>query len=227
MRFGRIMAAGVAALTIFAIAPPAEAAVVPVGRVTVDRYRGGVPSQGGVRLFIGMEANRNSKGQTTSLRGRVSIRRLSKTAVVQVDRVRLQKVRTTQRDVRKKVSTTGADTVQLVTGWTTVPVGSCAAYRTVADLTVRWSSGAVSRFTQISPYASVCGPPKPKPPAPTPTPPPATTPGRPGNPGNSKNCTDFRTYAEAYAWYIKYFPHYGDVAKLDADHDGIPCETLR
>jgi hypothetical protein len=55
---------------------------------------------------------------------------------------------------------------------------------------------------------------------------PPVTPGQPGNPGDTKNCSDFTTYAQAYAWYITYFPYYGDVAKLDADHDGIPCETL-
>ncbi|MGE3448824.1 MAG: excalibur calcium-binding domain-containing protein [Microbacteriaceae bacterium] len=50
--------------------------------------------------------------------------------------------------------------------------------------------------------------------------------GVPPNPGNTKNCGDFATYAEAKAWFETYFPHYGDVAQLDSDGDGIPCETL-
>jgi hypothetical protein len=48
----------------------------------------------------------------------------------------------------------------------------------------------------------------------------------PPNPGDSKNCGDFSTWAEAQAWYDLYFPHYGDVAKLDGDGDGIACEGL-
>jgi putative cell wall-binding protein len=48
----------------------------------------------------------------------------------------------------------------------------------------------------------------------------------PPNPGDTKNCSDFATYAEAKAWFDTYFPFYGDVANLDADGDGIPCESL-
>lgn len=47
------------------------------------------------------------------------------------------------------------------------------------------------------------------------------------NPGDSKNCADFASYAEAKSWYDKYFPLYGDVAKLDGNGDGVPCEALR
>jgi hypothetical protein len=59
--------------------------------------------------------------------------------------------------------------------------------------------------------------------APTPTP---AAPGAPPNPGNAVNCANFATYAQAKAWFDRYFPYYGDVARLDADHDGIPCESL-
>jgi putative cell wall-binding protein len=55
------------------------------------------------------------------------------------------------------------------------------------------------------------------------TPPPSTI---PANPGDSKNCGDFSTWSAAQAWYKKYFPHYGDIARLDADKDGIACEGL-
>jgi hypothetical protein len=48
----------------------------------------------------------------------------------------------------------------------------------------------------------------------------------PANPGDTKNCSDFATYAQAKAWFDTYFPYYGDVAKLDQDGDGIPCEGL-
>ena len=46
-----------------------------------------------------------------------------------------------------------------------------------------------------------------------------------GNPGDSKNCKDFASYGEAKAWFDQY-PMYGDVAKLDGNGDGRPCESL-
>ncbi len=48
----------------------------------------------------------------------------------------------------------------------------------------------------------------------------------PPDPGNSKNCPDFSTQAEAQEWFDTYFPHYGDVARLDGDGDGEACESL-
>jgi len=56
--------------------------------------------------------------------------------------------------------------------------------------------------------------------------PPVTTSGIPDNPGNTKNCSDFSTYPEAKAWFDTYLPYYGDVARLDGDDDGEPCESL-
>jgi hypothetical protein len=62
---------------------------------------------------------------------------------------------------------------------------------------------------------------------PPPTVPPTTPPVQPpANPGDNVNCTDFATWAQANAYYQTYFPYYGDVARLDQDNDGIPCETL-
>ena len=46
------------------------------------------------------------------------------------------------------------------------------------------------------------------------------------NPGNTKNCSDFSSYPAAKAWFDTYFPYYGDVARLDGDNDGEPCESL-
>jgi len=48
----------------------------------------------------------------------------------------------------------------------------------------------------------------------------------PANPGDTKNCGDFSTWADAQAWFDYYFPYYGDVARLDANGDGIACESL-
>ena len=46
------------------------------------------------------------------------------------------------------------------------------------------------------------------------------------NPGDVKNCADFATYEEAKAWFDRYYPAFGDVAKLDGNGDGRPCESL-
>ena len=49
---------------------------------------------------------------------------------------------------------------------------------------------------------------------------------QPDNPGDAKNCGDFANYSEAKSWFDTYFPYYGDVANLDGDSDGEPCESL-
>ncbi|WP_241843184.1 cell wall-binding repeat-containing protein [Agromyces albus] len=51
-------------------------------------------------------------------------------------------------------------------------------------------------------------------------------PGPPANPGNTMNCSDFATWSAAQNWFNYYYPHYGDVALLDADNDLIACESL-
>lgn len=48
----------------------------------------------------------------------------------------------------------------------------------------------------------------------------------PADPGDSRNCSDFLTQRHAQAWFDAYFPDYGDVARLDADGNGIACESL-
>jgi hypothetical protein len=45
------------------------------------------------------------------------------------------------------------------------------------------------------------------------------------NPGDVKNCVDFTTWDAAWRWYWTYKRH-GDIAKLDGDGDGIPCNSL-
>jgi len=47
-----------------------------------------------------------------------------------------------------------------------------------------------------------------------------------GNPGNVKNCGDFDSYLEAKEWFDTYFADYGDIANLDNNGDGEPCESL-
>ncbi len=45
----------------------------------------------------------------------------------------------------------------------------------------------------------------------------------PTNPGDTKDCADFRTQADAQAWYDHHVDAYGDVAKLIPQPDGRVC----
>lgn len=92
-------------------------------------------------------------------------------------------------------------------------------------------SGATSdgRYVALSPsrLLDTRTTPEPAPstqPAPGPTP--APTQSKPANPGETKSCTDFSTRREAQAYFDFYYPHYGDVARLDGDNDLIACESL-
>ncbi len=48
----------------------------------------------------------------------------------------------------------------------------------------------------------------------------------PANPGDVRNCSDFASYNAAWVWYETYKPSFGDVAHLDSDGNGYPCENL-
>jgi hypothetical protein len=51
--------------------------------------------------------------------------------------------------------------------------------------------------------------------------------GGSGSGSLDKNCSDFSTQAQARAWFNKHGRSASnDVAGLDADHDGIACESL-
>ncbi|MET4640083.1 cell wall-binding repeat-containing protein [Mycetocola sp. 2940] len=79
--------------------------------------------------------------------------------------------------------------------------------------------GSTAALSDAVGNLTVCVPPPP----PTPPAPPAP----PANPGNVVNCGDFSSWRAAQDWYDKYYPHYGDVAQLDGDNDGIACDSLR
>jgi uncharacterized protein with LGFP repeats len=87
-----------------------------------------------------------------------------------------------------------------------------------------WQPGAAVRMLLGQEATDWTNAHKPVTPPPTTTPP-STTPPE-GNPGNTKNCSDFRTQAEAQRWFDRYYPQYGDVAKLDDDNDRRACESL-
>ncbi len=121
---------------------------------------------------------------------------------------------------------TQADTVPVARFWS----NSAAHHFYTADAAER--DAVLAKWWTVWVYEGAnfrvpaAGVPVPQPPHPTQPPqqPQPTQP--PSNPGDTRNCTDFTTYAAAKEWFDRYYPHYGDVAKLDFDNDGIPCETL-
>ncbi|MBB3678251.1 hypothetical protein FHX36_003986 [Modestobacter versicolor] len=48
----------------------------------------------------------------------------------------------------------------------------------------------------------------------------------PANPGDDVDCNDFATQRAAQEWFNRYYPYYGDVARLDGNNDGRACESL-
>ena len=42
-----------------------------------------------------------------------------------------------------------------------------------------------------------------------------------------KDCSDFSSWAQAQKYFKKHGGPRHDPSRLDADHDGIPCESLR
>ena len=105
----------------------------------------------------------------------------------------------------------------------------CVYGHTWANIKTRWElTVTTSELAALTSMLSTCN----SQPAATWTPPaaPATTSSTTttglANPGNTKNCSDFSTYTEAKEWFDTYFPLYGDVAGLDNDSDGEPCESL-
>ncbi|WP_208320398.1 cell wall-binding repeat-containing protein [Salinibacterium sp. ZJ77] len=102
---------------------------------------------------------------------------------------------------------------------TCVPASTAAHIRSLAPSKIVLLGGPNSLSPAVETLTECSTAPEP---APSPTPDPAP----PTNPGDTKNCNHFSTWSEAQAWFTKYFPHYGDVAKLDGNNDGIACESL-
>ena len=98
------------------------------------------------------------------------------------------------------------------------------AEKTAIESVLAGCSGTAEQPATTVPPTTV--PPTTVPPTTVPptTAPPTTAPV--ANPGDTRNCSDFSTQAEAQAWFDTYFPLYGDVARLDGNNDGVPCESL-
>ncbi len=107
-----------------------------------------------------------------------------------------------------------ANSVGLVS-WTIRPGADTRLYGTAAGGARR----SVSTVLQVRPPVRRAVP------APRSAPRPAQ-PAVPVRPAD-RDCSDFRTRAGAQAFYNRYFPYYGDFARLDGnDNDGRVCESL-
>jgi putative cell wall-binding protein/beta-lactamase superfamily II metal-dependent hydrolase len=70
-----------------------------------------------------------------------------------------------------------------------------------------------------STLCTAAAPPPPPPSEPSPPPPSSGPPA-------DKDCSDFDTQAQAQEFFDRYYPEYGDFARLDADGDLVACESL-
>jgi hypothetical protein len=87
------------------------------------------------------------------------------------------------------------------------------AQRIIATEWVRWAAEHDTRTTTPPPPARPTAP--------------AATSSSPGKPVADVNCSDFSTHAAAERWFDQHGGSPGnDVAGLDADHDGLACESL-
>ncbi len=95
---------------------------------------------------------------------------------------------------------------------------SYRAYRTYAYFATADGVHSTARVTRVV-ARPVTRPAAPRPPAPR-------TPTRPARPAD-RDCSDFSNQAQAQAFYNRYFPYYGDFARLDGnDNDRRACESL-
>ncbi|MGS0687866.1 excalibur calcium-binding domain-containing protein [Nakamurella sp. GG22] len=206
----RLFAGALTVLLAFVLIAPAASAdsVTGIGTLNGKAYRGGVAANGGVSYAVGIQVYKDGSGRITKVRGAARITKLSKALRVQVTSVAVGTSTTALARNATPANSGTASTVISYTPWVSVAAGSCRDYRARGIYSVRWTDGGLSNLNILSPLTRVCGS--------------STVPPRPAD----RDCDDFATQAQAQAFFDKYFPYYGDVARLDADNDRIACEAL-
>jgi hypothetical protein len=207
----------VVGMVVFANAATADT-VVGVGTLSGDRYRGGVPSLGGINFAAGVQVNRDPAGEITHVRAAARITKLSNVTAVQVDRVALGTVTTAVSTNSAPSNSGAAASVTSYTAWRGVTPKTCTSYRVRANYSIRWTDGAISKFSVLSPLARVCGP----------TAPPVYAncdamhkvfPHGVGRPG----AVDHTTGTRVTTFYVSSWIYNANTGR-DADKDGIACE---
>jgi hypothetical protein len=215
-----IVAATVGGIVVASVVATAARAdtVSGQGTLTGNRYRGGVPAQGGVNFAAGVQVNRDPAGEITKVRAAVRITKLTKAGRVQVDRAVLGTSTVAVTANNTPTSSGTASTATSYTAWRTVAPHSCTAYRVRANYSIRWNDGGVSKFSVLSALTTVCGP--------TGAPVYANCAamhrvfphgvGRPGARDHTSGTPVTNYYTSSWV--------YNANPGRDADHDGIACE---
>lgn len=159
----RRVSVGLAALLVVvgtvALAPAASAnTVTGQGTVTANKYRAGVAANGGVNIAAGVQVSRDATNTIVAVRGAGRISKLSKATVVQIDSIVLGTSTAAVLSKTTPVNSGAATSALSETVWRTVAKGSCASYRVRVSYSVRWTDGALSKFSVLSPLTQVCRP---------------------------------------------------------------------
>ncbi len=208
LKFGVVLCVIAAALTLIGAPAAIADSVTGQGTVTSTAYRGGNSNAGGVNYAVGVQVYRDSAGTVTKVRGAARMTKLSKVSRVQVDSVTLG---TASRAVSRNstpLNSGAASTVTSYTNWVPVKAGTCTDFRARGVYSIRWTDGGLSTLNIQSPLTRVCRS--------------AAIPSKPAD----RDCPDFATQAQAQAFFDRYYPYYGDFARLDADNDRKACEDL-
>jgi hypothetical protein len=214
-----LVAIGAATLAMFVFATAATAdTITGQGTLTGTRYRGGVSSNGGVSFAAGVQVNRDPAGEITHVRAAARITKLSKVTAVQVDRVALGTSAGAVVTNGAPKNSGAASQIYSYTAWRGVAPRTCTSYQVRADYSIRWTDGAISKFSVLSSLTRVCGP---------------------TNPPVYANCTamhevfphgvgragatDHTSGTPVTTFYVSTWIYNGNT-KSDADKDGIACE---
>jgi hypothetical protein len=206
-----------AGMVVFATAAAADT-TTGQGTLTGDRYRGGVPSAGGINFAAGVQVNRDPTGRITHVRAAARITKLTNVTSLQVDSVALGTSTTAVIANNTPANSGAAASVTSYTAWRGVTPKTCTSYRVRANYSVRWTDGGLSKISVLSPLTSVCGP----------TAPPAYAncdamhqvfPHGVGRTG----AVDHTTGTRVTTFYVSTYIYNANTAR-DADKDGIACE---
>jgi Excalibur calcium-binding domain len=141
----------------FATAASADT-ITGQGILSGDRYRGGVPSAGGINFAASVQVNRDPAGQITHVRGAARITKLSNATAVQIDSVALGTSTVAVIANNAPANSGPAASVLSNTAWRGVTPRTCTSYRVRANYSIRWTDGGLSKFSVLSPLTRVCGP---------------------------------------------------------------------
>ena len=154
----------------------------------------------------------------TYVRAAARITKLSKVTAVQVDRVALGTSAGAVVTNGAPKNSGAASQIYSYTAWRGVAPRTCTDYRVRADYSIRWTDGAISKFSVLSSLTRLCGP---------------------TNPPVYANCTtmhevfphgvgragatDHTSGTPVTTFYVSTWIYNGNT-KSDADKDGIACE---